>query len=108
MKRCKQCNAPLTINGTHCNRCQAPRDDLEEQEYLRRKRSVVVTFLAWILGTFFSVTMLLWFLVCDASGATAGYFVHLAGMHQALCWMIGVVVTVFLYGLSWLIVIYGD
>ena len=108
MKRCKQCDAPLLINGTHCNRCNAARDDLEEQEHLLQKRGIVVTFLLWVLGTFFSLSLLFWLGVCAAIGGAVGYLAWLVGVHHVLCWVIGIVVTVFTYGLSWLFVIYGD
>jgi hypothetical protein len=106
LNRCKQCNAPLPINGTHCNRCNAPRDDIEEQDEQRRKRSPFVRFLCWIVGTFFSLTLLLWFAGCCVLGAVAGYLAYSLGLNEIFCWIIGIVVTLFTYGLSWMVLIF--
>lgn len=109
MNRCKQCNAPLTINGTHCNRCNAPRDDIGEQNRKRQKRGPFVTFLCWVLGTFFSLTFLLWFAACAGVGAAAGCAgFYLFSLSETICWIIAVVVTLLIYGLTWLIFIFHN
>ena len=106
MNRCKQCDAPLPINGTHCNRCNAPRDDIEEQDARRRARGPFVRFLSWILGTFFSLTLLLWFAGCAVLGAGAGYLAFSLGLNVLFSWVVGIVVTLFVYCLSWLSLIF--
>jgi hypothetical protein len=106
VNRCKQCNAPLTINGTHCNRCNAPRDDIEEQQQQGQRRGPVVQFMCWVLGTFCSLTLVLWFAACAASGAGVGYLAFSMGLSEIICWIIAAVVTMFLYGLSWFVLIF--
>jgi hypothetical protein len=108
LKRCKQCDAPLPINGTHCNRCSAPRDDIGEQEHQRQNRGPFVTFMCWVLGTFFSLTLVLWFAACAALGAGAGYLAFSMGLSKIVCWIVAAVVTIFLYGLSWLVLVFRD
>ena len=109
MKRCKQCDSPLTITGTHCPRCNAPRDDLEEQRRDRQRRDPVADLLIRIVGIFFSLTFLLWFGACAALGAGAGWLAHaVLGVPDLLCWVIGAVVTLFLYALSWFVLIFFE
>jgi len=109
VNRCRKCDAPLPINGTHCQRCQCPRDDLADQDQRRRQRDPVTTFFYWIAGTFFSFTFLLWFSACAAVGGGLGYVLYsVLEFHGALCWIVGISVTLFLYGLSWMIVIFHD
>ena len=105
MNRCEQCNAPLPINGTHCNRCNAPRHDIAEQEARRQASGPFVRFLSWVVVTFFSLTMLLWFAGCAVLGAGVGHLAFSLGLSEIFCWIIGIVATLFIYGLSWLVLI---
>ena len=107
LKRCKHCNAPLTITGTHCNRCQAPRDDIEEQHHERRKRDIVTTFLVFLVGSFFSLTLLLWFAGCAVIGVGLGCVLYSSfGINIFFCSLIGCITTFFVYAFTWFIFIY--
>lgn len=63
-------------------------------------------FLCWVVGTFFSLTLLLWFAGCAVLGAGAGFLAFSLGLNEIFCWMIGIVVTLFTYGLLWLVLIF--
>jgi len=64
--------------------------------------------MCWVLGTFFSLTLILWFAGCAALGAGVGYLAFSMGLSKILCWIIAAVVTMFLYGLSWLVLIFRN
>ena len=62
-----------------------------------------------IVGLFFSLTFLLWFGACAAIGAGTGWLFHAAfGLEEWLCWGIAGVVTLFVYALSWFVVIFFE
>lgn len=109
MNRCHECDAPLPINGTHCKRCNAPRNDIEEQNRARHRHDGVVRFLGGVLSIFVSVTFFMWFAGCAAIGAAVGCTMYYGfDIHPLFCWIAGVVVTFFGYGLSWATLIFGD
>jgi hypothetical protein len=80
-----------------------------EQEQQARRRDPIVTFLSWVLGSFFSLTFLVWFAACAAVGACVGSGLYYGlDWNGILCWIVAAIVTLFLYGLSWIMVIFHD
>ncbi len=66
-------------------------------------------FLVRIVGLFFSLTFLLWFGACAALGAGTGWLAHaVLALPEWICWGIGGFVTLFVYALSWFVLIFFE
>ena len=65
-------------------------------------------FLCWVVGTFFRLTLLLWFVGCCVLGSGAGYLGYSLELGEVFGWIMGIVVTLFTDWLSWLVFIFWN